>query len=419
MIDDLLPRRGEAPRGPGYIRRPVVNHALPHTAAHPFRGPNTVAAHEETQPATTTAGELLPQEPPKPKRSLKTWLKNLSKKQKILLGITAGVLVIAAGVGAYFLFFHDSKPPAKPIVRREEKPEPPPPTTVPSTLTGLEVDPSVNERPTTAIMIENSLDARPQAGLNQAGVVFEAIAEGGITRFIAIFQDSEPDYIGPVRSVRPYYIQWAMGFDAAIAHAGGSTQALNDLKAWGAKDLNHHNSYFWRVNNRVQPHNLYTSIAKLREYETSKGFGKANYTGFARKAEAPSAAPTAKGIDLNISTANFKVRYDYDQATNSYKRGVGGKAHTDEKSGAQLAPKVVIALILPQGKSGVYTTYQTIGSGQVYVFQDGIVNEGTWRKDGNGSQIIFTDMAGQPLKLNPGQTWITALGSASNMTYAP
>jgi len=111
------------------------------------------------------------------------------------------------------------------------------PTTEASKLTGVQVDPAVNQRPTTAVMIENSTAARPQSGLDQAGVVFEAIAEGGITRFEAIYQDSQPAYLGPVRSVRPYYIQWALGFDAAIAHVGGSPEALSDIKTWNAKDL--------------------------------------------------------------------------------------------------------------------------------------------------------------------------------------
>src|SRR5581483_6348891 len=112
------------------------------------------------------------------------------------------------------------------------------PTTVASTLTGLPVDPSVNKRQVTAVMIENSLDARPQSGLDQAGIVFEALAEGGVTRFMALFQDTQPDYIGPVRSARPYYIQWLLGYDAAYAHVGGSPDALNDITAWHVKDLN-------------------------------------------------------------------------------------------------------------------------------------------------------------------------------------
>lgn len=421
MMNDMLPpRRDDSSKNQQQPAKSSAHHAVPHPAAHPFRSPSSVAAAEEQNPATNSASELLPEKDPKKKRSLKEWWRGLSKKQKIWLWIAAALLVIALSVGAYFLFFKNDAPVAQAPVEQNQEPDaPPPPTTVPSTLTGIEVDPSVNDRPTTAVMIENSQDARPQSGLLTAGVVFEAIAEGGITRFVTIFQDTEPDYIGPVRSVRPYYIQWALGFDAAIAHAGGSAEALQLLQTTGAKDLNHHSSYFWRVSNRTAPHNLYTSMAKLREYEASKGYGKANYTGFVRKPEAKASAASHTKIDMNISSANFKVHYDYDPATNNYLRSIGGVPHKDEKTGAQLSPKVVVALIVPRGQNGIYSTYQVIGSGQVRVFQDGLTFTGTWRKDANSSQIVFSDEAGNPLKLNPGQTWLTALASADQLSYAP
>ncbi len=383
-----------------------------------FRPPQEVAADDDQQNGGAASGNLLPKQAKK-RRSPAEWFKGLSAKQKLLF--TAVIVVVAAGaaVGAYYLFFTNSAPVPAIVKKTEPKKEPPKPTTVASNLTGLQVDPSVNERPVTAIMIENSEDARPQSGLNQAGVVFEAIAEGGITRFVTLFQDTEPDYIGPVRSARPYYMQWMLGFDAAYAHAGGSAEALSLISQWHVKDLQHNSSYFWRINSRPAPHNLYTSIAKLREYEAQKGYGKANFTPLARKAEQPATAPTAKTINFNISSSTFNVHYDYDPATNSYKRSEGGAAHIDEKSGAQLAPKVVVALIMPQGKNGVYYTYQTIGSGQVFIFQDGIVTTGTWKKDSNNANLTFTDSNGVALKLNPGQTWFTALGEASRVTYAP
>lgn len=394
-----------------------------HSSDH-FRRPEEVAAEEQAQGAANsdTNAQNSPMPPAKPKRSLKKWLTHLSKKQKILLTAVAVVVVSGSIIGAYFAFFaeRDHHPIAVITNQEPKEEEPAKPTTVASSLSGLQVDPSINELPVTAVMIENSTDARPQSGLLQASVVFEAIAEGGITRFVTLFQDTEPDYVGPVRSARPYYITWLLGFDATYAHAGGSAEALSLINQWRVKDIPHHNSYYWRVNNRAAPHNLYTSIAKLREYAGTKGFGKPNFTPLARKdKEQPAATPTAKSIDLNISSVNFNVHYDYDATSNSYKRSEGGKAHTDEKSGTQLSPKVVVALIMPQGKNGLYYTYQTIGSGQVLVFQDGTVTTGTWKKDSNSANLSFTDANGAELKLNPGQTWFTALGEASRVTYAP
>jgi hypothetical protein len=393
-----------------------------------FKTPDQVAATEEQGGDQATAGKLPsnqpggaqpPALPPKTKRSFKQWFRGLNTKQKVLLTAGAAVLVAGLVIGTYFLFFSSSAPLPQ-IVQKQEPAPPPAPTTVPSNLTGLQVDPEINDRPVTAIMIENSLDARPQAGLRDAGVVFEAIAEGGITRFVALFQDTEPKYIGPVRSVRPYYLSWLVGFDAAIAHAGGSAKALSYINQWRVKDLNHNAAYFWRVSNRTAPHNLYTSIEKLRAYEKQKGFGKANYTPLPRKdKETPAATPTAAKIDFNISSPNFNVRYLYDAASNSYDRSEGGQKHKDEKSGKQLSPKVVVALIMPQGKSDIYTTYDVLGGGQVIIFQDGKVYKGTWKKESNNDNLSFKDTNGTPLKLNPGQTWFTALGAANRVTYSP
>ncbi len=423
MIDGIRPQKRRFDNLPPKDREHVNNIVTGDHSKDHFRPPTEVAAEDDAQGNSDPNISLPADQPLKQKRpfSFKEWLHNLSKKQKMLLAAATIVVLAGLGVGAYFLFFAQTAPIPQVVIKKlQPKKEEPKPTTVASNLTGLQVDPSVNERSVTAIMIENSMDARPQSGLNQAGVVFEAIAEGGITRFVALFQDTEPDYIGPVRSARPYYITWLLGFDAAYAHAGGSAEALSLITQWHVKDLQHSSSYFWRVNNRIAPHNLYTSIAKLWEYETAKGYGKSNFTPLARKAkEEPVATPTAKTINFNISSATFNVHYDYDAATNSYKRSEGGAPHVDEKSGAQLSPKVVVALIMPQGKNGQYYTYQTIGTGQAFIFQDGTVTVGTWKKDSNNANLSFTDASGAELKLNPGQTWFTALGDASSVTYAP
>jgi hypothetical protein len=218
--------------------------------------------------------------------------------------------------------------------------------------------------------------------------------------------------------VRPYYIQCLAGFDAAVAHVGGSADALAMLKRGEAKDLDQfaNPGPYRRVSNRYAPHNMYSSVVALRQLQQQKGF-TSEYTAFPRKAEAKSAAPNATVIDFNISGALYNPHYQYDPATNSYLRSEGGKPHTDEKSGKQLAPKVVIALTMAQGSRGVYTTYGNIGSGQAHIFQDGVVTVGTWTKADAKSQITFTDANGAPIKLNPGQTWLSVVGATSRISY--
>jgi hypothetical protein len=377
-------------------------------------------------------GNLADNKSPKKKSSrlkdavaeIKLWWSDRTKKQKIIIAVAAAIVVVLLGFGGYKLL-HKSKPAPKPapVAKKEEKKEPPKPTTEASHLTGVQVPPEYNLLPVTGIMIENSPDARPQSGLKDAGVVFEAVAEGGITRFLTLFQEAQPDYVGPVRSVRPYYLEWLEGFDAAVAHVGGSPVGLAKLNSDGVKDLDqfYNGGAYQRIAQRYAPHNVYTSLGSLIALEKSKGWTSSSFTGFARKADKPAATPTAKAIDFAISGPLYNAHYDYDVSTNSYLRSEGGTPHKDERSGQQLKPKVVIALVLPQGidPDGIHTTYNTLGNGTAFIFQDGTVTQGTWSKASDKEQFRFGDANGSPLALNAGQTWISIVGSPSAVTFTP
>lgn len=332
------------------------------------------------------------------------------------------IFVIMSGLGLASML---TRQPSKPVAAVDVKPKTvAQPTTVASTLSGLPVDPAINQKPVTGVMIENSVQARPQAGLGQASVVFEAIAEGGITRFLALFQDTAPENVGPIRSARPYYAQWALGFDAGYAHVGGSPQALANIKEWGVKDLDqfHNAGAYHRIGSREAPHNVYTGIGTLNQLEASKGYATSKYTGFEhKKKDSPARVPTAKAIDLAISGPTYNAHYDYSAATNTYNRSEGGAPHIDSNTNTQISPKVVIALVMPYSleSDGYHSSYSTIGTGPAYFFQDGTVATGSWTKSANNSQFTFTDAAGKPIKLNPGQTWITAVGATNKVTYSP
>lgn len=347
---------------------------------------------------------------------------HLSKKQIIILGVVLALMLGGGGVAAYKLT-HKKKVVVAPIVQKAvEKPvEPPKPTTVASPLTGIEVKPELAQLPVTGIMIENSPDARPQSGLKDAGIVYEAIAEGGITRFLTLFQESQPDYVGPVRSARPYYLEWLQGYDAAIAHVGGSPEALNLIKSAGIKDLDqfYNSGAYHRITTRYAPHNVYTSLGSLIDLEKSKGYTTSKFQGFARKVDKPSATPGPTSIDLTLSGYLYNVHYDYNAATNSYKRSEGGKPHTDEKSGTQLEPKVVIALIIPYAikADGLHSDYSTTGSGKAFVFQDGTITVGGWSKASSKDPLLIKDSTGAIFPLNAGQTWITVLGTEGSVAY--
>lgn len=348
-------------------------------------------------------------------------LKPSSKKGWILGSLAAVVLIAAAVFGGIALhrYLSRAKVNETPEGKTVYKPKV---TTEPSRLTGVPVDPALNKRPVTGIMIENSPDARPQSGLKDAGIVFEAIAEGGITRFLTLFEEAQPSYIGPVRSARPYYLDWALTFDASLAHAGGSAEALALIKDYGVKDLDQffNSSAYHRVSNRFAPHNLYTGFAELDKLNASKGYTSSNFTSWPRKAlDKPAQGPSAHTIDLTISSVLYNSHYVYDPSNNDYKRSEGGKAHLDEKSGQQLAPRVVIALVTNRSQDGIYSVYRTTGSGTIYVFQDGVVVKGTWSKSGQKDQFVFKDSGGQTLGLNPGQTWVTVVAADSAVVYKP
>ncbi len=337
--------------------------------------------------------------------------------------IVLGVTIILIGSGLYwYLKIHSTVKESPKVVLQF----PPKPTTVASSLTGLQVSPATNKLPITAVMIENSTQARPQSGLSQAGVVFEALAEGGITRFVALYQSNSASLnVGPVRSARPYFLSWMLGFDPAYAHVGGSPAALADISQWNVKDMDqfYNGSYYQRITSRVAPHNVYTTLASLYSLEQKKGYTSSNFSSWQRKPSQPLKTPTASSINLSLSGPAYNVSYSYSPSTNSYNRNDGGAPQIDANTNKQISPNVVIAIVVPESNgpldsSGAYySDYQTIGSGTAYIFQDGGVTIGQWSKSSNNSNIQFTSSNNAPIPLDPGQTWITAVTSTSAVSY--
>ncbi|HET6622785.1 MAG TPA: DUF3048 domain-containing protein [Candidatus Saccharimonadales bacterium] len=321
-------------------------------------------------------------------------------------------LIIAAGVGLCgWMIWHPVNFAAKPVgYIVPPKPDP----VYYSPLSGRKVSLADTKRPVTAVMIENSPWARPQSGLKQADVVFEAIAEGGITRFMALYQESQPTLLGPVRSLRPYYAEWGYAFDDSMAHVGGSNAAKQMIRSGNyGVDLEQffNGSYYWRSKDRYAPHNVYTSFKKLNALNKKKGHTTSKFDGFPRKKDEPVEKPNAKTINIDISSSLYNVKYTYDAKDNSYWRYMGGEKHVDREKG-QIKPKVVIVIkvreyTIPGGTHG-RQDIQTTGSGKAYIFQDGTVTVGTWKKASAKSQIHFVDKKGEDIALNRGQTWITA-----------
>jgi hypothetical protein len=358
-----------------------------------------------------------------PWQRFKRWVRD-HKKLSIVLAVLIALLLIGGGVALFYLLNPKApKPVVKlPLISTPAPQEPAKPKFY-SPLTGREVaDEGATHRSVTGIMIENSESARPQSGLNDAGVVFEAIAEGGITRFATLYQDTAPKLIGPVRSIRPYFLDWMAGFDATIVHVGGSANALSEVRNGQYKDADEffNGGYFWRATDRYAPHNVYTSFQNMDKLNADKGYVSSSFTGWPRKEDAPPTHPNASKIDIPISSAYYNVHYDFDNGCDCYDRYEGGAKQLDRETGQNAKPKVVIAMKVPTviGFEDGYREQMTdIGSGTAYVFQDGTVTVGTWTKTGKKAQIEFKNDKGEPVNLNRGQTWVTATPTEQNVTW--
>ena len=332
-----------------------------------------------------------------------------------------------------------------------------------SRLTGeLLADESLLNSPAYCIQTPNGTDgARPHAGLNQAGVIFEAIAEAGITRFAAIYQNPTASIIGPIRSLRIYYLQWDTPFDCTIVHAGGSGDALAAVSR-GYKNLDENYTYMYRgtVGSRLW-NNLFTTAGNLRKFSDDNGYTTSEIKGFKRMTPEESSRsridalavekldivkpasgntselkPAVSDITLRLGGwGDFNVKYQYDADSNKYLRSYeSGAAHEvydcAEGDGngqnpesscnlTQMAPSVVVAMVVSERRAAdnYHEDIDVIGMGDAYIFQNGTAVRGTWKKDSTETQIQFLDADGKEIALAPGQTFITAVPNYGSVDF--
>jgi len=334
-----------------------------------------------------------------------------------VVGFCVIILAFIAAAIVYAFALPADKPIS--ITATKKAPKKVAPVVYYSPLTGVKVaNDATTKLPVTGIMIENSPDARPQSGLKQAGIVYEAIAEGGITRFLALYQEAKPQLIGPVRSLRMYYLDWAAPYQASITHFGGSAASLAEVGNGKYRNLDLMKAggqYYWRATDRYAPHNVYTTFAKLDALNASKNYTTSSFTPWPRQDGKPSATPNATTIDIHISGPLYDSHYVYDPTTNTYLRNVDGKPSTDREDG-QIAPTTVIAKKIDMStvlQDGYREDIATTGSGEATIFQNGIITYANWQKKGRSEPITFTDAAGKEIPLDRGQTWVVAVPNSN------
>jgi hypothetical protein len=267
-----------------------------------------------------------------------------------------------------------------------------------------------------------------QYGLSQASVVYEAVAEYSIPRFVGIFEEVDAEQLGPVRSARPYYVEWTCPYGPLYTHAGGSPEALALLAEsdchYNLEALIYEGAYFWRgVDEQVPWNNMFTSSELLYKYIDDWGLERiadyANYRGYPHKEDAPlEERPLTGTLSMNFS---YSVRYTYDVETNSYLREYKGRPHMDMLTGEQHQVKNVVVLFAsmnrlpddPKGRMEVETT----GSGDALFFLDGILIEGSWEREGVEDELRLLDAAGEEVVFNRGNIWIEVLDLGRDVSY--
>ncbi|MBI2086415.1 DUF3048 domain-containing protein [Candidatus Daviesbacteria bacterium] len=297
-----------------------------------------------------------------------------------------------------------------------------------------------------AVMIENHTEARPQSGLSSADVIYEAVAEGGITRFMAIFYCNLSDtQVGPVRSARTYYLDWLGEYDALYAHVGGANtpgpaDALGQIIKYGVKDLNQFSigfPVFWRDYQRLghqvaTEHTMYSTTQKLWEVGSKRGFTATDSAGIKWSSKfTPWKFKEDKGggeiakITVNFweSQPGYQVIWQYDASSNSYKRKNGGPDQTDLNNNTQLIAKNIIVQFERESNANdgypgnVHLLYGTTGSGKALIFQDGNVTEGKWIKQSRLARSKYIDKDNREIEFNKGQIWIQTVPEGSKVNY--
>lgn len=331
------------------------------------------------------------------------------KGSKILIIILVLLIIVAGGVLAYKIVKDKNK--IEETTQREEK------NLLTAEVKEKQVQIYQGEDRPIAVMIDNHNGAWPQAGLNQAYMVYEIIVEGGETRLMALFKGEDLEKIGPVRSARHYFLDYAMENDAIYIHFGQSPQAESDIKKYSIHDINgiaEDGTTFWRVKDKYSPHNAVTNTEKILQSAKNKKYRTTstkesvlNYVTDEINLTEGQSAETVMIPHSNLQT----VKYEYDNEKKVYKRYARNKAQTDWETGDSITAKNIIITFCDnytlqdsenKGRQGL----KNIGTFDGYYITNGKAIKIKCTKNARNEQTTYQDLEGNEIKVNDGNTWI-------------
>ncbi len=301
----------------------------------------------------------------------------------------------------------------------------------PRRVDGVMVDAAKANLTPVAVMIENLAQVRPQSGLASASIVYETLAEGGVPRFLAIFARDDMLKVGPIRSARPYFVDWAREYDAPLLHAGGSRDALEEVGRVHARSIdalvNKTARYFFRVGKTETTHNLFTNKKQIAAVKkdfktdvTKAVFGTWKFKDSPAFAKLPK-EKRALIIDFRSGKQNI-VAYRYDRASNSYARENGGKPHVDVNypKPTQIKVKNVVVQLIEKERvldRQKHLALKITGQGKGWLLQDGKLYQIIWKKAKAESRTKFYFTNGKEVEFNRGNTWIEVVPNDRPVVY--
>ena len=359
----------------------------------------------------------------------------MEKKKIIIFGILA-VIVVLLGVLTAAIVSNDSETGLVEPVKQTQKAEAKDSEEVDGEVDGeVKIFSDSNERPI-AYMIDNNKNAQPQSNINKAFCVYEIIVEGNETRLMAIFKDLDEGTVGPIRSARHYFLDYAAEYDAIYAHLGLSPKAGDDMETYGTNNINGQiydtgkaregAAIYWRDKTRKAPHNAYTSLETIKHISDQLAYSKTTNKGtplnYTTQEVVLDSEDAVEATDVVIPYgAGHKVNYKYDEETGRYTRYSKGRLQTDRETGENVTTKNLIITFasnydLPDTENKGRQDVVTTGTLDGYYITNGKAIKIKCEKKARQSQTVYKDLEGNEIKINDGNTWINVCPIDADVT---